>query len=86
MEKPELTWQLIGVIGFFVGIIGAMVRWYGSRIHDLLDKLVITVNEHTTVIKIEQKRNDDQDEQLDKHETEIDNIKEVIYQVRYRKI
>lgn len=85
MEKPELTWQLLSVMGGFMGVIGAMVRWYGSRIHDLLDKLVLTVNEHTTVIRIEQKRNDDQDEKLDKHAEDIEEIKEVIYQVKYRK-
>lgn len=85
MEKPELTWQLLSVMGAFMGIIGAMVRWYGSRIHDLLDKLVLTVNEHTTVIRIEQKRNDDQDDKLDKHAEDIEEIKEVIYQVKYRK-
>lgn len=68
-----------------MGIIGAMVRWYGGRIHDLLDKLVLTVNEHTTVIRIEQKRNDDQDVKIDKNSDDIEEIKEIVYQVRYKR-
>lgn len=85
MEKITIDWQLIGIVGSFCGIIFAMMKWYGDRLHSSFDKLVDNVNEHTTIIKIEQRRNDDQDEQLDKHSEDIEEIKEVIYQVKYRK-
>jgi hypothetical protein len=85
MEEIKISWQLISVIGGFCGVIAAMVKWYGGRIHDLLDKLVDTVNEHSAVIKVESKRNDDQDETLDKHERDISSLKERVWEVRYKK-
>lgn len=81
----ETTWQLLGVVGTFCGIIAAMVKWYGGRIHDLLDRLVDTVNTHTTEITVERHRNNGQDERLDDHEKDISSLKERVWEVRYTK-
>lgn len=84
MEKAEVYW-LLGIVGTFCGIIAGMVKWYAGRIHTSFDKLVETTNTNTTVIAVESKRNDNQDDRLDKHEGDIDTIKEVIYQVKYKR-
>lgn len=85
MEKIEITGILIAIIGGFCGIIVGMVAWYNNRLNTSMDKLIDTVNGHTTVIAVEQKRNDGQDERLDEHDEEIDALKEKIYEVRYKR-
>jgi hypothetical protein len=84
MEKTEVYW-LLGIVGTFCGIIAAMVKWYAGRIHDSFDKLVQTTNTNTTVLAVESKRNDNQDDRLDKHEDDIDHLKERVYQVTYKR-
>ncbi len=84
MEKTEVYW-LIGIVGTFCGIIIAMVRWYAGRLHNSVDKLIDVTNSHTTVIAVEQKRNDDQDKRLDDHHGDIQSIKEKIWQVTYKR-
>lgn len=84
MEKAEVYW-LLGIVGTFCGVIAGIVKWYASRLHDSVDKLIDTTNINTTVIAVESKRNDHQDDRLNKHEDDIDNIKETIYQVKYKR-
>lgn len=84
MGKTEVYW-LLGIVGSFCGVIIAMVRYYASRMDRSVDKLIDTTNGHTTVIAVETKRNDDQDDRLDKHDDEIDSIKEKIWEVRYKR-
>lgn len=84
MEKAEVYW-LLGIVGTFCGVIAAMVKWYAGRIHDSFDKLVETTNSNTTIIAVESKRNDNQDDRLDKHDEDIDSIKEKIWEVRYKR-
>jgi hypothetical protein len=62
-----------------------MVRWYAGRLHSSVDKLIDVTNSHTTVIAVEQKRNDDQDKRLDDHHGDIQSIKEKIWQVTYKR-
>lgn len=84
MEKAEVYW-LLGIVGTFCGVIIAMVGWYASRMHDSVDKLVDVTNDHASVIAVETTRNDHQDERLDKHEDEIDAMKERVWQVTYNR-
>lgn len=91
MEKTEVYW-LIGIVGTFCGVILGMVRHYAGRMDHSIDKLIDVTNSHTTVIAVETTRNDDQDDKLDNHETrlnkhddEIDSIKEKIWEVRYKR-
>lgn len=84
MGKTEVYW-LLGIVGSFCGVIIGMVRYYASRMDRSVDKLIDTTNGHTTVIAVEQKRNNDQDDRLDKHDDEIDTIKEKIWQVTYKR-
>lgn len=85
MEEVRVSWQLVSVIGAFCGVIVAMVKWYGGRIHALLDKLVDTTNGHTTEITVERHRNNEQDDRLDDHDEEISTLRERVFQVTYRK-
>lgn len=84
MDKTEVYW-LIGIVGTFCGVILGMVRYYAGRMDHSIDKLIDVTNSHTTVIAVEQKRNDDQDDRLNKHEEDIDTIKEKIWQVTYKR-
>lgn len=84
MEKTGVYW-LLGIVGSFCGVIIAMVGWYASRMHDTVDKIVDKTNENTTVIAVEQSRNDDQDDRLDKHDDEIHAMKEKVWQVTYKR-
>jgi hypothetical protein len=84
MEKDEVYW-LLGIVGSFCGIILAMVTWYAGKIHGSFTKLVDTTNTNTTVIAVESKRNDSQDNRLDRHDDDIDTLKERVYQVTYTK-
>jgi hypothetical protein len=85
MEKVEITWGVLGIIGAFCGMIVGMVRWFALDIKHSTNKLIDTVNGHTTVIAVESKRNDDQDDRLDSHDDDIDALKEKIYEVRYKR-
>jgi hypothetical protein len=84
MEKTEVYW-LLGIVGTFCGVIAGIVKWYANRLHDSVDKLIDTTNINTTVIAVESKRNDHQDGRLDRHEDEIDTLKEKVFQVTYKK-
>lgn len=73
------------IVGGMSGIILALVKWLGNRIHTSIDKLITTTNIHTTEITVERFRNDDQDQTLEKHQTDINSLKERVWQVTYKK-
>lgn len=84
MEEIKITWQLLGLIGAFCGIIVGLVKWVANGIRDSVKKLVDTTNSHTTEITVERFRNDGQDQTLEKHGKDIDSLKERVWEVRYK--
>lgn len=85
MEEIKVTWQLLTLMGTFCGIIIALVKYIGNRIQSSVDRLVDTTNGHTVELAVESKRNDDQDETLQRHGKDIDSLKERVWEVRYKK-
>lgn len=85
MEEIKITWQELTFIGAFCGIIIALVKFIANDIRDSVKKLVDKTNGHTVELAVEAKRNDDQDETLDKHEKDISSLKERVWEVRYKK-
>lgn len=85
MEEVKITWQLLTLIGAFCGVIVALVKYHQNKIHDSVDKLVEKTNMNTKDIAVESERNDNQDNRLNKHEGEIDTLKEKVFQVTYKR-
>lgn len=85
MDEIKITWQELTFIASFCGIIIALVKFIANDIRDSVKKLVDKTNGHTVELAVESKRNDDQDETLQKHGKDIESIKERVWQVRYTK-
>jgi hypothetical protein len=85
MEEIKITWQLLTLIGAFCGVIVALVKYHQNKIHDSVDKLVEKTNVNTKDIAVESERNDHQDDRLDKHDGEINTLKDHLFQVKYKR-
>jgi hypothetical protein len=84
MSITEFVGIIMTIVGAMGGIILGLVKWLGNKMNKSIDKLIDVTNGHTTVIAVEQSRNDNQDERLDKHEDDISAIKERVWEVTYK--
>lgn len=78
MEEIKITWQLLSIVGIFCGSIIGLVKYLANEIKEEVKKLVDKTNGHTVEIAVH-------DERLDGHDNEINNLKERVFQVTYRK-
>lgn len=85
VSVPAVIGIIVAIVGGMSGIILGLVKWLGNRIHNSIDRLIDTTNDHTKIIAVEQERNDTQDDRLDRHEGEIDSLKERVWEVRYKR-
>lgn len=81
----KLIWQLVAGLGIFLGLLTGLLKYVASRIIGSVDSLVDKQGQQAIDIAVEAKRNDNQDIQINKHDDEIEQLKDLAYQVKYRK-